>query len=239
MSMRLEILSLKIRRIGRLAALAIVTAALGVAAGSAILVREGAVSLKKTASELAPSADQPTRLEDSISDTSDGQRPALDVLSIDATGYAVIAGHSAPNDILDLRVDGRIVAQTKADRLGSFEISPPPLASGVHRIELAAPSDVSARVEIEVPRSAGDKSTAAIPKTDVAIVEQRAVTEPTIQFDSPPLPHGRNRTGVRRDAGMTHLVPTPNVRRFVRRRPIVQAALGLQLTPHYMDGSLR
>jgi hypothetical protein len=86
-------------------------------------------------------------------------RPTFDVLRVDTNGEAVIAGRAVPGAILDLHVDGRGVAKAKADRLGAFEMSPPPLAAGAHRLELVATSDaappaLSAPVDIDVPKAA-------------------------------------------------------------------------------------
>jgi hypothetical protein len=85
------------------------------------------------------------------------QRPAFDVLRLEPDGAAVIAGHASSNAALELRADGRVVAQATADRLGDFTISPPPFAVGPHRLELAtrsgtSPPVLSDPVAIDVPR---------------------------------------------------------------------------------------
>jgi hypothetical protein len=66
-------------------------------------------------------------------------RPAFDVVRVDPTGEAVVAGHAAPKAIVELRDGGRVIAKGVADEAGQFVILPPPLAPGSHRLELAAP----------------------------------------------------------------------------------------------------
>jgi hypothetical protein len=78
-----------------------------------------------------------------------------------------------------------VVAQAKADRLGAFEMTPPPLAAGVHRLELAAKSDgaplaLSAPVEIDVPK--GGPNAPALSSTPL---EDHSAM-PTISSDSKP-----------------------------------------------------
>jgi hypothetical protein len=65
-------------------------------------------------------------------------RPAFDVVRVDPTGEAVVAGHAAPKAVVELRDGGRVIAKVVADEAGQFVILPPPLPPGSHRLELAA-----------------------------------------------------------------------------------------------------
>jgi hypothetical protein len=146
-----------------------------------------------TASDASPQppARSPTPSEASIAAVPASKepidpRPTFDVLRVDTNGEAVIAGRAVPGAILDLRVDGRGVAKAKADRLGAFEMSPPPLAAGAHRLELVATSDaahtaVSAPVDIDVPKAASS----APASSPAPLVDQTPTgTIPTASSDS-------------------------------------------------------
>jgi hypothetical protein len=124
-----------------------------------------------------PPASSPSPSEASIATGPAGRpvdpRPTFDVLRVDTNGEAVIAGRAVPGAILDLHVDGRVVAKAKADRLGAFEMSPPPLSAGAHRLELVATSDaappaLSAPVDIDVPKAASS----APPLSSAPLVDQ-------------------------------------------------------------------
>jgi hypothetical protein len=249
MTQHSETLSIKILSNVRLAAFSVVTVGLGVVFGPTILSREAeiaAIPLEAASSSPAVSS-APSNVDRSIrsgesnnsnAEASDSRRPSFDVLSIDTTGNTVIAGRSAPNDVLDLRVDGQIVAQAKADRQGSFEVSPPRLQSGIHRIELANPSYVSARVQIEVPKALNDELPAASPKVDAGGGEQRADIEPPIIVDTVPLPPEFDRARVRRQTRITHLVHNPfRVKPSARRSFLSQAAPLFQPMPRQMGGA--
>ncbi len=108
------------------------------------------------------------------------QRPAFDIVRIEPTGEAVIAGHLSKNSAIELRVDGRAVASANADPLGDFTILPPPFAAGSHRLELAAKGDptdstLSGAVSIDVPEQAGEPpSTPTLPFRKVTPMPQTA-----------------------------------------------------------------
>jgi hypothetical protein len=248
MIQRLEILPRNVLSKARLAVLSVVAVGVGVIVGPTISSREvdtaalssEASSVELAASSAPSSADQPIRSKDSNSSNaegSDGERPSFDVLSIDTTGNTVIAGRSAPNDVLELRVDGQIVAQTKADRLGSFEISPPPLRSGVHRLELANPSNVSTRVQIEVPKTSNDELQTTNSNVDVASSEQGAAVERPDVADPVPLPPELDRTRARGETRTTRVVHNPPHAKPFAPRPIPsQTSLWRPPSPRQMDG---
>ena len=64
--------------------------------------------------------------------------PDFDVVRVEPNGEAVIAGRAAPNAAVALLVDGKPVAQTRADAGGQFTILPPPLPTGSSELGLRA-----------------------------------------------------------------------------------------------------
>jgi hypothetical protein len=232
----------------RVATLAVVTIGLGVVIGPTILEQESdvaatpveAASKAPAVSSAQSNVDRTIRSvdsSDSNAEASDRGRPRFDVLSIDTTGTTVIAGHAAPNDILELRVDGQIVAQAKVDRLGSFEVSPPPLQSGIHRIELANPRYVSARVQIEVPKAQNGELPTTISKVGAGS-EQIADIEPPAIVDNVPLPPEFDRVQARRQIRNTHLAHTPSrVKPSARKSLFSDASLWFQPAPRQMSGA--
>jgi nucleoid-associated protein YgaU len=78
----------------------------------------------------APSPGNPPKVDE--------QRPVFDVMRVEASGDAVIAGHASPNSAIELRDDGLVLAQAIADGSGQFVILPPPLSAGGHHLQLVA-----------------------------------------------------------------------------------------------------
>jgi nucleoid-associated protein YgaU len=82
--------------------------------------------------------------------------PAFDIVNVDPSGEAVIAGRAAPNAKVELHDGGKTVAETTADAAGQFVIIPPALAPGDHSLSLAAGDDkahqaISSTVAVSVP----------------------------------------------------------------------------------------
>ena len=82
--------------------------------------------------------------------------PAFDIVNVDPSGEAVIAGRAAPNEKVELRDAGKTVAEATADASGQFVIIPPALAPGEHELSLAANGDkgqpaLSSPVAVSVP----------------------------------------------------------------------------------------
>ncbi|MGH6796935.1 MAG: Ig-like domain-containing protein, partial [Roseiarcus sp.] len=82
--------------------------------------------------------------------------PAFDVVNVDRSGEAVIAGRAAPNAKVELRDAGKTVAEATADATGQFVIIPPALAPGDHSLSLAANAEkmqpvISSTVAVSVP----------------------------------------------------------------------------------------
>jgi hypothetical protein len=107
----------------------------------------------------APAAEPAPPAAPAAQPKSDPQRPAFDVVRVEPTGDAVIAGRASPRAAVQLRSDGRVVAQVNADESGQFAILPPPFSAGGHRLQLAARSGgasevLSDAIGIDVPGAA-------------------------------------------------------------------------------------
>ena len=94
--------------------------------------------------------------------------PAFDVVNVDPSGEAVIAGRAAPNAKVELRDAGKTVAEATADAAGQFVIIPPALAPGDHSLSLAASADktqpaMSSPVAVSVPRAGSQGRGVAAP----------------------------------------------------------------------------
>jgi nucleoid-associated protein YgaU len=95
--------------------------------------------------------------------------PAFDIVNVDPSGEAVIAGRAAPNAKVELRDGGKTVAEATADAAGQFVIIPPALAAGDHQLSLAANADKTAQPEtsdtvaISVPVQEAKAAPVAVP----------------------------------------------------------------------------
>ena len=103
------------------------------------------VPLTPPAASASPAAEKPSPLV-----------PAFDIVNVDPSGEAVIAGRAAANEKVELRDGGKTVAEATADGTGQFVIIPPALAPGNHDLSLAASADkgqqaASSTVAISVP----------------------------------------------------------------------------------------
>jgi nucleoid-associated protein YgaU len=85
------------------------------------------------------------------------QRPQFDIVRVEPTGEAVIAGHGEPKAKVAVTDHGQVVAETDADETGQFVILPPAFAPGGHdlgltsRIAQGAPIQSPGTVGIDVP----------------------------------------------------------------------------------------
>ncbi len=96
--------------------------------------------------------------------------PAFDVVNVDPSGDAVIAGRAAPNAKVELRDAGKTVAEATADAAGQFVIIPSaPLAPGDHSLSLAA-NDAKAGPETSKTVAVS----VAAPQAKVAVSNPRA-----------------------------------------------------------------
>jgi nucleoid-associated protein YgaU len=101
--------------------------------------------------------------------------PAFDIVNVDPSGEAVIAGRAAPNAKVELRDAGKTVAETTADASGQFVIIPPALAPGDHQLSLASNADkgqfaLSSQVAVSVPAPAKTAVAAGPPEAKNAVV---------------------------------------------------------------------
>jgi nucleoid-associated protein YgaU len=94
--------------------------------------------------------------------------PAFDIVNVDPSGEAVIAGRAAPNAKVELHDGGKTIAEATADAAGQFVIIPPALAPGDHNLSLAAGDDkaqqvMSSPVTVSVPAQEAKTGVAAGP----------------------------------------------------------------------------
>jgi nucleoid-associated protein YgaU len=86
--------------------------------------------------------------------------PQFDIVRVEPTGEAVIAGRAAPKAKVAVTDYGRVVAETTADEAGEFTVLPPAFAPGGHSLGLTASVgggksiDSSAQVAVDVPQPA-------------------------------------------------------------------------------------
>ncbi|MGB7973065.1 MAG: LysM peptidoglycan-binding domain-containing protein [Roseiarcus sp.] len=114
-------------------------------------------------------------------------KPAFDIVNVDPSGDAVIAGRAAPNGKVELRDAGKTVAEATADASGQFVIIPPALAPGDHSLSLAANADkgqpaVSSPIAVSVPAPEAKSVAAGPPEakpTVVAAVPANPNAEPS------------------------------------------------------------
>lgn len=77
--------------------------------------------------------------------------PSFDVVRVEPTGEAVIAGRAAPGSRVELLVDGEVFATATADAGGAFALLPPALPVGSHGIVLrTAGPDGAVRLSAQV-----------------------------------------------------------------------------------------
>jgi nucleoid-associated protein YgaU len=130
----------------------------------------GAERAEQTASAEAPSSD----------------KPSFDVVTVQPTGDAVIAGRAAPNAKVELKDAGKTVAEATADASGQFVMIPPALAPGAHSLSLAAPGEGAAEPEtskvvaVSVPLPETKAAAAAIAPTTTVATPPPAVAMRTL-----------------------------------------------------------
>jgi nucleoid-associated protein YgaU len=129
---------------------AVVVAGLAMAGGSVAMWRSSVipprpglmagptVAMPKAIS--APAAPEPQSTAHSDPAPVPEFRPAFDIVRIEPSGEAVIAGHAAANVAVQLLSEGKVIANARSDGAGQFVILPSALAPGGHRLGLTAPS---------------------------------------------------------------------------------------------------
>ena len=94
-------------------------------------------------------------------------KPSFDVVRVEKSGEAVIAGRAGANETVELRDRGVKIAEASADSSGQFVIVPEPLAPGEHSLTLATrggktDADVSEPVAVSVAPATAKASTPAV-----------------------------------------------------------------------------
>lgn len=87
------------------------------------------------------------------------QRPQFDVVRVEPSGDAVLAGRASPNAEVSATLDGKVIAKAKTDDSGQFAMTPPTIKPGNHILGLsqanASGSENSKRdVLVSVPKTA-------------------------------------------------------------------------------------
>jgi nucleoid-associated protein YgaU len=92
-------------------------------------------------------------------------KPTFDVVNVDPTGEAVVAGRAAPNAKIELRDSGRIVAEAATDGAGQFVIIPPTLTPGSHSLTLTTGSNpTAAETSNAIPVAVPEPPPKAVPE---------------------------------------------------------------------------
>jgi nucleoid-associated protein YgaU len=98
-------------------------------------------------------------------------KPAFDVVSVEPTGEAVVAGRAAPNVKVALLDGDRTLAEATTDAEGQFVIIPTPLPPGDHSLTLSTgaggPAETSNAIPVSV-KSPPVQTAAAPPSTQGA-----------------------------------------------------------------------
>jgi nucleoid-associated protein YgaU len=79
--------------------------------------------------------------------------PGFDVVRVEPTGDAIIAGRAAPGSEVELLANGGVIDRTKANEVGEFVIMPPALPPGSHELTLRTKEAASRQaVTVSVPQ---------------------------------------------------------------------------------------
>ena len=79
-------------------------------------------------------------------------RPTFDVVRVEPTGDAIVAGRAEPGSDVELLANGGVIDRTKANEAGEFVMMPPPLQPGSHELVLRTPDAGSRQaVTVSVP----------------------------------------------------------------------------------------
>ncbi|BCJ90413.1 peptidoglycan-binding protein LysM [Terrihabitans soli] len=78
--------------------------------------------------------------------------PGFDVVRVEPTGDAIVAGRAAPGSEVELLANGGVIDKTLANEAGEFVIMPPPLSPGSHELTLRTKEAASRQaVTVSVP----------------------------------------------------------------------------------------
>ncbi|SDN52939.1 Nucleoid-associated protein YgaU, contains BON and LysM domains [Methylobacterium phyllostachyos] len=121
------------------------------------------------------------------SDRSGSTVPSFDIVRIEPSGDAVIAGRAAPGSTVAVLVDGRPVASVRAGADGQFAVTPPPVPAGASEIGLRAANAAGTAHE-----SAAKVAVVVAPSRDTRpLVALTAPNTPTVVLSQPDRPAAR------------------------------------------------
>jgi len=116
--------------------------------------------------------------------------PQFDIVRVEPTGEAVIAGHAAPKAKVTMTDRGQTVAEANADEAGQFVLVPPAFAPGSHSLGLTArgedgkPVQSASAVPIDVPQPPA--KAAPTPKSVAAAQPSAKASAPSPVSPAPP-----------------------------------------------------
>lgn len=125
----------------------------------------------------------------------DGKAPEFDLVRVEPTGEAVVAGRAAPGSIVRLRSAGETLGQATADPNGQFVILPKDLPAGDHLLSLdiapaAGGAEASSKqtVSVRVPPGGKGEVVIALTAPDQPTKILSDGLKPSIPPDSRPAP---------------------------------------------------
>ncbi|MSP83837.1 MAG: LysM peptidoglycan-binding domain-containing protein [Alphaproteobacteria bacterium] len=149
-------------------------------------------------------------------DAEDPSVPTFDIVTVDRSGRAVVAGRAAPDAMVTLLADGESIGEAKATLMGEFVIIPADaLPEGAHTLSLSAsvgdaavPSEQTVVVDVAAPAAAsaplvalvgkGQASTVVLQDEQVGLQGVAGLTLDTIDYDN----HGAALLSGRADPGL-------------------------------------
>lgn len=139
-------------RMRRLAVLAVVVV---FAAGGGLLARQYLIERDTLTPQAMPEEAPLPKLavpETESPGTEAPSGPGFDVVRVEPTGDAIVAGRAAPGSEVELLANGGVIDRTKANEAGEFVIMPPPLPPGSHELILRTQEgDSRQAVTVSVP----------------------------------------------------------------------------------------
>lgn len=116
-----------------------------------------------------------------------GPVPAFDVVRVEPSGDAVVAGRTLPGAVVEMIVDGRSFARVTADQAGAFVLVTAALPPGPHEVVLQATHPDGSRV------SSAQSVTVVVAdnRQDPPLVTVTAPGQPAIVLSRPDDPPGR------------------------------------------------
>ena len=144
------------------------------------------------APDASPAAATPTQSKPA--EQTDGPRPQFDIVRVEPSGEAVIAGHAAPKAKIAVTDHGAIVAEADADETGQFVVLPPAFKPGGHALGLTARVGEGAPVQspgvvgvdVPEPTQAAAASKAAAPAAPAEPPKTVAAAAPATPKPAPP-----------------------------------------------------